>query len=57
MFDTNDCSNKIYFPFPCSYIKTKKVLHICRKIRFEQINGAPQGFWGSGENGYLFSGI
>ena len=21
------------------------------------ISGAPQGFWGSGENGYLFSGI
>ena len=37
MFDTIECSHKIYFPFPCSYIKTKKVLHICRKIRYKQI--------------------
>ena len=32
------------------------VLH-CLSMSHKKDARAPQGFWGSGENGYLFSGI
>ena len=37
--------------------KQKKHISVCASARTDPCTcGAPQGFWGSGEKGYLFSG-
>ena len=46
MLDTILFYNMIYFPFPCSYIKTKKILHICRgKTGLNKILGSGDEEW------------
>ena len=51
----NSYQNGMDRPFCFKHFYSKGVYWICFYLIW-LIVGAPQGFWGSGENGHLFSG-